>query len=147
MLQVQVTLAEAVDRHIILGLKLKAQPDNEDLKNEHASLGNSINYFRSTHKLHRGLLVEVLHREQELARINENLWRLEDVTRGLFKDVAGGLDILIANNFREIAKLNERRSLMKRELNSFYGEPGSEMKIYKEAAACTPESGTATSST
>ena len=128
MLQIQVTIGEAIDRHIILGLKVKAQPDNEDLKNEHALLGRAIDYFRTTHKLNRHILADVLATEQLLSRINEELWRHEDALRA---ELSGEFDYQkLVGIAQAIAKGNERRSKLKKALNAYYGDLASEGKVY-----------------
>jgi hypothetical protein len=128
MLQIKVTIGEAIDRHIILGLKVKAQPENEAVKTEWGLLGTAIVEFRSNHKLDRHILVEVIAREQELARVNEELWRHEDAIRA---ELAGEFDYQkLVGIAQAIATGNQRRSKLKRSLNAYYGDLASEGKVY-----------------
>ena len=66
---------------------------------------------------------------RELRRINEELWALEDYVRRT------PLKSELAETARAIARLNDRRAAIKRQINEQYGSEIVEEKVYASGAS------------
>jgi len=117
------SVAELIDRYLILEIKVEEAPNKETKKkyqNEKQTVLNMIQSNQVASKAIKNSLVI------ELKKTNKGIWDNEDIIR---KQMKNNEDI--RQTAPEIHRLNDKRSLLKEQINQIYNETFNEQKIYK----------------
>ena len=120
---IPVSLGELVDKIIILEIKCKKLNERISLSNVQKEL-SLLNAVLSNLNLALDQCILV-----ELREVNEKLWDIEDTIRDHEKKQL--FDSEFIDLARSIYKLNDRRSRLKRKLNTAFGSQLIEEKSYQ----------------
>ena len=127
--RVPVSWGELIDKITILELK-RDRIENEDaLRNVCHEL--SLLQAAAQPVLAAGGRIAEL--KSQLAAVNEKLWQLEDLVRE--KETSRGFDSKFVELARSICKLNDERSMVKREINVQLKSAIVEEKSYRTASS------------
>jgi Family of unknown function (DUF6165) len=120
----EISIAEFVDKITILRIKAERIQEREKLRNIHREL-SILDRIRTESLGDRPELSEL---EAELKSVNEEIWELEDRIRDseLRKDFGDGF-VSVA---RSIYRANDRRAVLKRQINDLMGSGIVEEKSY-----------------
>ena len=110
-MKVEIPLGDVVDKISILRIKLLKLKSSEALSNVERELNSLLSSWRS-----EGLQeVESLMQYQELSAVNSALWNIEDDLRFLERQSSFGDEFI--EKARKVYQLNDRRSVLKRQIN------------------------------
>lgn len=122
-MQIEVSNGEIVDKLTIIELKLKhiENPDKrKNLQTEYEVLNDAVaKIIEKNHELY-----------QELLKINQELWDIEDTIRDLERDKDFGDQFI--QTARAVYFTNDRRSEVKRKINDLTGSNLIEEKSYQK---------------
>lgn len=125
-----ISLGELIDKITILEIKYAAVQDPEKRHNirvELDELNRTLFELELTDKDYR--LLENFH--LELKGVNEIIWELEDLVRACIdRDDKSDIFIQVA---RDIPETNDRRALVKKQINERFGSLIIEEKLYGDA--------------
>lgn len=123
---VQTSVGELVDKITILELKAKNFNNREKLFNvekELAVLEKELSALKLVDSRFNIL-------RENLAKINQNLWDIEDQIR--LKEKSQSFDLEFINLARSVYKTNDQRALLKKQINELSGSDLTEEKSYSE---------------
>lgn len=122
-MQIEVSNGEIVDKLTIIEIKLKhiENPDKrKNLQMEYEVLDNAVaKIIEKNHALY-----------QELLKINQELWDIEDLIRDLERSKDFGDQFI--QTARAVYFINDRRSEVKRKINDLTGSNLIEEKSYQK---------------
>ena len=119
MLTVPVSVGELIDKITILQIKAERIDDPSKLKNVNRELGLLTQI---------GSDIEMDKYTKDLREVNEKLWEIEDRIRG--KERLGQFDDEFVQLARSVYITNDRRSEIKRQINTELGSDIIEEKHY-----------------
>jgi hypothetical protein len=125
-LKVYVSAGEFLDKKTILEIKSERIKDEDKLRNIHKEL----DLLRKTWDESPLSKTDVSPQVEDLKKVNENLWDIEDQIR--LKEAAQTFDgefVLLA---RSVYQFNDKRAAIKRELNRILGSDLIEEKSYPD---------------
>lgn len=125
MLTVPVSIGELIDKITILEIKSQRITDKLKLENVEREL-NALHGICEVEQLYIPELEDVV---QELKSVNEQLWDIEDQIRLKEESQDFGEDFI--KLARSVYITNDKRALLKREINQITGSPLVEEKSYK----------------
>ena len=122
---IEISIGEAFDRLTILKIK------SEMIKDE-AKLTNVMKeYFYLQNLLKEELEVDEGNEDfKRLLEINETLWEVEDLLREFEKENSFGKEFV--ELARSVYVLNDKRAIVKKEINTAYGSQFVEEKSYNQ---------------
>jgi hypothetical protein len=122
---IEISIGEAFDRLTILKIK------SEMIKDE-AKLTNVMKeYFYLQNLLKEELEVDEDNEDfKRLLEINETLWEVEDLLREFEKENSFGKEFV--ELARSVYVLNDKRAIVKKEINTAYGSQFVEEKSYNQ---------------
>jgi len=122
---IEISIGEAFDRLTILKIK------SEMIKDE-AKLTNVMKeYFYLQNLLKEELEVDEDNEDfKKLLEINETLWEVEDLLREFEKENSFGKEFV--ELARSVYVLNDKRAIVKKEINTAYGSQFVEEKSYNQ---------------
>ncbi len=122
----EISYGELVDKITILEIKSERITNPEKLKNIHIELDS----LRETYQKYIGNSAEVAQLKQELKKVNEILWDIEDDLRA--KEQGHIFDDKFIQLAREVYLNNDQRSAIKRKINMLLGSRIIEEKSYTD---------------
>jgi len=122
----EISYGELVDKITILEIKSERITDPEKLKNIHIELAS----LRETYQKYISNSAEVAQLKQELKKVNEILWDIEDDLRA--KEQGHIFDDEFIQLAREVYLNNDQRSVIKRKINMLLGSRIIEEKSYTD---------------
>ena len=125
-LMVSVSAGELLDKLTILEIKSDRIKDEEKLRNVHKEL----DILRKTWVESPLSRFDVSTVVDNLKRVNESLWDIEDLVR--LKEAAQTFDDEFVRLARSVYQINDQRAEIKRELNRFLGSELMEEKSYPD---------------
>jgi 3-methyladenine DNA glycosylase/8-oxoguanine DNA glycosylase len=125
-LKVDVSAGEFLDKMTILEIKSERMKDEEKLRNVHKEL----DLLRKTWAESPLSRVDVSSQVEDLKRVNESLWDVEDLVR--LKEAAHTFDDEFVQLARWVYQANDKRAAIKRELNRLLGSELMEEKSYPD---------------
>jgi hypothetical protein len=125
-LLVSVSAGELLDKLTILEIKSERIKDEEKLRNVHKEL----DILRKTWVESPLSRFDVSTVVDNLKRVNESLWDIEDLVR--LKEAAQTFDDEFVRLARSVYQINDQRAAIKRELNRFLGSELMEEKSYPD---------------
>ena len=125
-LMVSVSAGELLDKLTILEIKSERIKDEEKLRNVHKEL----DILRKTWVESPLSRFDVSTVVDNLKRVNESLWDIEDLVR--LKEAAQTFDDEFVRLARSVYQINDQRAAIKRELNRFLGSELMEEKSYPD---------------
>jgi len=123
-LLVQISPAEFLDKLTILEIKSERITDSAKL----ANVAREIEVLRTTWAASPLATRDVTRLREELKRVNETLWEIEDGIRR--KEAKRCFDAEFVELARSVYRTNDRRAAIKRELNLILGSDLIEEKSY-----------------
>ena len=124
-IEVEISVAEFLDKLTILQIKSDRISDTEKLRNINQELAVlTETWSASAHAGDAGLETAI----SELRRINEALWDIEDAIRA--KEAAGEFDQEFIRLARSVYMTNDRRAAVKKAINESTGSVIMEEKSY-----------------
>ncbi len=123
-LPVQISPAEFLDKLTILEIKSERITDSSKL----ANVAREIEVLRTTWAASPLATRDVTRLREELKRVNEALWEIEDRIRR--KEAKRCFDAEFVELARSVYRTNDRRAAIKRELNLILGSDLIEEKSY-----------------
>lgn len=124
-IKVEVSLGEFLDKLTILEIKSERIQDPAKLANVHAQLARLREAWRASNH-DTGPVRAAL---QDLKRVNEQLWDIEDRVRA--KESEGVFDEEFIELARAVYRINDRRAAISRELNRVLGSELMDEKSYQ----------------
>lgn len=124
-LEIKVSIGEAIDKLVILGIKSVKITDEAKLQNvikERDYLGEIIKPLEEKDGITN--LID------SLIEVNEDLWDAEDKLR--LYEAEKRFDEVFITVARSIYKLNDERAAIKKKINELYGSEFVEEKSYKK---------------
>ncbi len=122
-MKIEVSNGEIADKLTIIEIKLKQIKDEaklKNLKNEYQVLDEAVSkIIKKEHPLY-----------QELLKINQELWDIEDKIRDLERDKDFGEEFV--KTARSVYFTNDKRSEIKRKINELTGSNLIEEKSYQK---------------
>ena len=125
-LMVSVSVGELLDKLTILEIKSERIEDEEKLRNVHKEL----DILRKTWVESPLSRFDVSTVVDNLKRVNESLWDIEDLVR--LKEAAQTFDDEFVRLARSVYQINDQRAAIKRELNRLLGSELMEEKSYPD---------------
>ena len=125
-LKVDVSAGEFLDKITILEIKSERIKDEAKLRNVRKELDLLRNIWAES-PLSRS---DISTQMEELKRVNESLWDIEDKVR--LKEAAHTFDNEFIELARSVYQINDKRSVIKRELNRLLGSELMEEKSYTD---------------
>jgi hypothetical protein len=125
-LKVDVSVGEFLDKITILEIKSERIKDEEKLRNVHKEL-DLLRKIWAESPLSQS---DVSTQMEDLKRVNESLWDIEDRVR--LKEAAHTFDDEFVQLARSVYQINDKRSVIKRELNRLLGSELIEEKSYTD---------------
>ena len=125
-LKVDVSAGELLDKITILEIKSERIKDEAKLRNVRKELDLLRNIWAES-PLSRS---DISTQMEELKRVNESLWDIEDKVR--LKEAAQTFDNEFVQLARSVYQINDKRSVIKRELNRLLGSELMEEKSYTD---------------
>ena len=125
-LMVSVSAGELLDKLTILEIKSERIKDEEKLRNVHKEL----DILRKTWVESPLSRFDVSTVVDNLKRVNESLWDIEDLVR--LKEAAQTFDDEFVRLARSVYRINDQRAAIKRELNGLLGSELMEEKSYPD---------------
>ena len=125
-LKVDVSAGELLDKITILEIKSERIEDEEKLRNVRKEL-ELLRKIWAESPLSRS---DISTQMEELKRVNESLWDIEDKVR--LKEAANTFDDEFVQLARSVYQINDKRSVIKRELNRLLGSELMEEKSYTD---------------
>ena len=125
-LMVSVSAGELLDKLTILEIKSERIKDEEKLRNVHKEL----DILRKTWVESPLSRFDVSTVVDNLKRVNESLWDIEDLVR--LKEAAQTFDDEFVRLARSVYQINDQRAAIKRELNRLLGSELMEEKSYPD---------------
>jgi hypothetical protein len=125
-LKVDVSAGEFLDKMTILEIKSERIKDEEKLRNVHKEL----DLLRKTWVESPLSRSDVSTQVEDLKRVNESLWDIEDLVR--LKEAAHTFDDEFIQLARSVYQANDKRAAIKRELNRLLGSELMEEKSYPD---------------
>lgn len=122
----EISYGELVDKITILEIKSERIANPEKLKNIHIELAS----LRETYQKYIGNSFEVAQLKQELKKVNEILWDIEDDIRA--KERGQSFDDEFIKLARKVYLNNDQRSVIKRKINMLLGSRITEEKSYTD---------------
>ena len=123
---IPISIGELIDKLSILKIKLKKIADPSKLINirlEHDMLTQTLD------QLNVGVTHDFIGLSDQLQVINNTLWEVEDDIREYeHQNDFGSIFITLA---RSVYRLNDKRSLIKKQINELFGSTLKEEKSYK----------------
>ena len=120
---IPISIGELFDKVSILLIKIEQITDQtkiSDCKKEIDMLNkNFLPYYKKNKDLF-----------DELKNVNEQLWKIEDDIR--IKEKRKEFDEDFVHLARSVYKVNDQRSLIKGQINSFFGSEINEVKSYED---------------
>jgi tetratricopeptide (TPR) repeat protein len=127
-LLVEVSAGELLDKLTVLRIKSKRISDPQKLKNIRVEM-DALAGVRASLPPSRELTVL----EEQLARVNEQLWEIEDSIRGC--ECEGDFGPRFVELARSVYRTNDRRAALKRAINELLGSVIVEEKSYADYGA------------
>ncbi len=124
--KVHVSAGEFLDKITILEIKSERIKDENKLRNVHKEL----ELLRKTWEESPLSKFDVSTQVENLKRVNENLWDIEDQVR--LKEAAQTFDDEFVQLARSVYQFNDKRAAVKRELNRILGSDLTEEKSYPD---------------
>ncbi len=125
-LKVDVSAGELLDKITILEIKSERIKDEAKLRNVRKEL-DLLRKIWAESPLSRS---DVSTQMEDLKRVNETLWDIEDKVR--LKEAAQTFDDEFIELARSVYQINDKRSVIKRELNRLLGSELIEEKSYTD---------------
>lgn len=125
-LMVSVSAGELLDKLTILEIKSERIKDEEKLRNVHKEL----DILRKTWVESPLSRFDVSTVVDNLKRVNESLWDIEDLVR--LKEAAQTFDDEFVRLARSVYQINDQRAAIKRDLNRLLGSELMEEKSYPD---------------
>ena len=125
-LKVYVSAGEFLDKMTILEIKSERIKDEEKLRNVHKEL----DLLRKTWVESPLSRFDVSTQVEDLKRVNESLWDIEDLVR--LKEATHTFDGEFVQLARSVYQVNDKRAAIKRELNRLLGSELMEEKSYPD---------------
>ena len=125
-IKVDVSAGEFLDKMTILEIKSERINDEKKLRNVHKEL-DLLRKIWAESALSRS---NVSTQMEDLKRANESLWDIEDRVR--LKEAAHTFDDEFVQLARSVYQVNDKRSVIKRELNRLLGSELMEEKSYPD---------------
>ncbi|HJN32692.1 MAG TPA: DUF6165 family protein [Prochlorococcus sp.] len=118
-----ISLGELIDKITILQIKTKNLQGSalENVKKELAALETTLNNLQ--------LVIDPTF-IQRLKEVNQDLWQIEDAIRG--KEEQKDFGKTFIRLARSVYQQNDRRSVIKKEINTTYGSAFVEEKSYQQ---------------
>tara|TARA_B100000780_G_C21121863_1_gene454498 strand:+ start:1720 stop:2103 length:384 start_codon:yes stop_codon:yes gene_type:complete len=126
MIKIPVSPGELIDKITILKLKKKFIKDQVQLKNVIIELG-FLEPLLTKYKLNT---LEMNSLFEELYKINDNLWKIEDDIREKERETDFGIDFV--ELARSVYFTNDKRSNIKKKINILSGSKIMEEKSYED---------------
>lgn len=123
-LEISVSVGELLDKITILRIKQEKIKDPQKLKNINKELDHLMNVMGQIN-----LDSYALERIEELKKVNEELWIVEDKLRHFEREKNFSDDFILLA--RSVYMKNDRRSVLKRDLNLHLRSPLMEEKSYQ----------------
>jgi len=125
-LKVDVSAGEFLDKLTILEIKSERMTDEDKLSN----VRKELSLLAKTWNESPLSKLDVSSHMDDLKRINESLWDIEDRIR--LKEAAQAFDDEFVRLARSVYQFNDRRAAVKRELNRILGSELTEEKSYPD---------------
>ena len=126
---VEVSNGELLDKISILKIKSERIKDPEKLKNVNEELETLLRSGRRLREMFEGA-VNIEGFLKDLVKVNEILWDVEDALRQAERE--NKFDDAFVNNARLVYKTNDKRSEIKKQINTFTGSFITEEKSYEK---------------
>ena len=122
---IEISIGEAFDRLTILKIKSEKIKDDTKLTNV------MMEYFYLLNLMKEELEVDEDNEDfKKLLEINETLWEVEDLLREFEKENSFGEEFV--QLARSVYVLNDKRAIVKKEINLAYGSQFVEEKSYNQ---------------
>ena len=121
---IEIAPGEALDRLTILEIKLARIADPQKLANVKREHGALLDALLKT----VGELAELAPLRAELTAVNAQLWEVEERLRD--HEQRGDFAAAFVQLARAVYRCNDRRALLKRQINTLLGSPLSEEKSF-----------------
>lgn len=125
-IKVDVSVGEFIDKLTILQIKSERISDNDKLVN----INKEKSVLEAEWKNSEYSKVDISKLKDELFRINESLWEIEDDIRD--KEFAKEFDEKFIELARAVYVTNDERARVKKEINALVGSELTEEKSYKD---------------
>lgn len=125
-IKVDVSVGEFIDKLTILQIKSERISDNDKLVN----INKEKSVLEAEWKNSEYSKVDISKLKEELFRINESLWEIEDDIRD--KEFAKEFDEKFIELARAVYVTNDERARVKKEINALVGSELTEEKSYKD---------------
>ena len=128
-ISIPVSAGELLDKISILEIKKERIQDSDKKKNVSIEL-NLLRKVLMESEIEETICPKILdHLCQQLKKVNEELWEVEDILRLLEKENDFSLDFV--NFARSVYRRNDERAQLKRKINELSGSQIVEEKSYK----------------
>ena len=128
-ISIPVSAGELLDKISILEIKKERIQDSDKKRNVSMEL-NLLRKVLMESEIEETICPKILdHLCQQLKKVNEELWEVEDKLRLLEKENDFSLDFV--NFARSVYRLNDERAQLKRKINELSGSQIVEEKSYK----------------
>ena len=125
-LLVPISVGELIDKITILKIKQQKATDSQKL----ANINRELEELTTTWNQANTTGIDITDLENQLTRVNEDLWDIEDDIRA--KEAAKDFDQEFIELARSVYKRNDLRAALKKEINILTGSTLVEEKLYQE---------------
>ena len=125
-LLVPISVGELIDKITILKIKQQKATDSQKL----ANINRELEELTTTWNQANTTGIDITDLENQLTRVNEDLWDIEDDIRA--KEAAKAFDQEFIELARSVYKRNDLRAALKKEINILTGSTLVEEKLYQE---------------
>ena len=125
-LLVPISVGELIDKITILKIKQQKATDSQKL----ANINRELEELTTTWNQANTTGIDITDLENQLTRVNEDLWDIEDDIRT--KEAAKAFDQEFIELARSVYKRNDLRAALKKEINILTGSTLVEEKLYQE---------------
>ena len=125
-LLVPISVGELIDKITILKIKQQKATDSQKL----ANINRELEELTTTWNQANTTGIDITDLENQLTKVNEDLWDIEDDIRA--KEAAKAFDQEFIELARSVYKRNDLRAALKKEINTLTGSTLVEEKLYQK---------------